>query len=240
MPIETRDRRLFAAELKFLLPPDVAEAVRQWARTEMTADPHGGGSHGDEYAITTLYTDTPGQDVFRRRASYGRAKYRARRYGDSDVIFLERKLRTKSLLSKRRSIVQPVELAWLDHPTTTPVDWHGEWFVTRVATRQLSPVCQVSYHRTARVTPTPYGLARLTVDRGLCAQAATRWTFESPNYAPVLTDRHILELKFLVAMPAMFKRLLEAFQLAPESVSKYRLSMSALGLGQTEPSTEVA
>lgn len=227
MHTETRDRRPHAAELKFLVTPDVGDAIRMWARAHLTADPHGRGPHHDQYTTTTLYTDTSDQDVFHRRGSYGRSKYRVRRYDSSDVVFLERKLRTKSLLSKRRSIVSIDELARLAAPAGTS-DWVGDWFAGRLAARQLTPVCQVTYDRTARVTQTPYGLARLTVDEGLAARPIGGWTYESPDYTPVLTDRHILELKYIVAMPAVFKGLLEAFALEPETVSKYRLSAAML------------
>ncbi len=237
MHTETRDRRPHATELKFLVTPDVGDAIRAWAREHLTADPHGAGAHGDAYTTTTLYTDTPEQDVYHRKGSYGRSKYRVRRYGVSDVAFLERKLRTRSLLSKRRSIVPLTELARLDDGLSELADWPGLWFATRLAARRLRPVCQVTYDRTARVTSTPYGLARLTVDAHLSARTSDGWAFQSPEYIPVLTDRHIVELKFLVAMPAIFKRLVETFGLAPMAVSKYRLSIAGLGLAPETAAT---
>lgn len=226
MHTETRDRRPFAAELKFLVTPDLGDAIRTWARTRLTADPHGRGPHQDEYTTTTLYTDTPGRDVFHRRGSFGRSKYRVRRYDSSDVVFLERKLRTKSLLSKRRSIVNLDELGRLTERDAH--GWPGRWFAGRLAARRLHPVCQVTYDRTARVIHTPYGLARLTVDQHLAARDVAGWAYEAPDYVPVLPNQHIVELKFIVAMPAMFKGLLETFGLEPQAVSKYRLSAARL------------
>lgn len=237
MHTDTRDRRPYAAELKFLVTPDLGEAIRAWARVHLTADPHGRGPHNDQYTTTTLYTDTSDQDVFHRRGSYGRSKYRVRRYDSSDVVFLERKLRTKSLLSKRRSIVSIKELARLATPTGAD-EWVGDWFAGRLAARRLTPVCQVTYDRTARVTQTPYGLARLTVDDGLAARSIGEWAYASPDYVPVLAGRHIVELKYIVAMPAVFKGLLETFGLEPETVSKYRLSAAALTLGEPVAAVE--
>jgi hypothetical protein len=240
MPIETRDRRRYAAELKFLVSPAVGDDIRAWARVHLTADSHGTGPHGDGYVTTSLYTDTPALDVYRRRGSYGRSKYRVRRYGSSDVAFLERKLRTSSLVSKRRSIVPTADLARLIPPLADRVTWPGGWFAARLSARQLEPVCQVSYQRTARVTPTPYGLARLTVDTALRARPVDGWAFASPDYLPVLADQAIVELKFAVGMPALFKRLLETFGLAPITTSKYRRSMQALGLASVPDAAEVA
>jgi len=208
----------------------VGDAIRIWARAHLTADPHGGGPHADQYTTTTLYTDTPDQDVYRRQGSYGRSKYRVRRYGSSDVVFLERKLRTQSLLSKRRSIIPIDELARLEDQASPEAPWNGEWFMGRLAARRLSPVCQVTYFRTARVTQTPYGLARLTVDTGLAARPISHWGYDAPVYEPALADQHIVELKYIVAMPAVFKRLVETFHLEPMTVSKYRLAVAALSV----------
>lgn len=227
MHTDTRDRRPYASELKFLVTPDMGGAISSWARTHLTADPHGRGTHNDQYTTTTLYTDTPGQDVFDRRGSYGRSKYRVRRYETSEVVFLERKLRTKVLLSKRRTIISIDELDRLTGTSATD-GWVGDWFTGRLGARQLKPVCQVTYDLTARLTNTPYGLARLTVDEGLAARRIRGWAYEAPDYQPVLVDRQIVELKFAVAMPAVFKTLVEMFRLEPDTVSKYRLSAALL------------
>jgi len=239
MQTDTRDRRPYAAELKFLVPLATADAIRTWAREHLTADPHGVGPAGDEYTTTSLYSDTPDQDVYRRQGSYGRSKYRVRRYGSSDVVFLERKLRTRALLSKRRSIVALDELPLLEQSVADLAGWPGAWFASRLAMRRLGPVCQVTYERTARVTNTPYGLARLTVDTDLAAQAASSWAFHAPDYHPVLTTEAIVELKFIVAMPAVFKRFIETFGLVPATVSKYRLSAEALGVVSAPTAHEV-
>ena len=100
MPTEARTS---AREIKFLLDASRARAVRDWARTHLTPDLHGAGPFGDEYATSTLYFDTDDFDVFHRRGSFGRSKYRVRRYGASDVVFFERKLRTNGRLVKRRT-----------------------------------------------------------------------------------------------------------------------------------------
>ena len=83
-----------------------ANGFVQWARTFLGADPHGTGPFGDEYRTSTLYFDTAEGHVFHRWGSYGRAKYRIRRYGDSNVAFLERKLRRPGMLVKRRTQVR--------------------------------------------------------------------------------------------------------------------------------------
>src|SRR5688572_14222583 len=135
-----------ASEIKFLVDPETAERVRAWARQHLEADPHGAGPSGDIYSTTTLYLDTPDLDVFHRRGSNGRAKYRIRRY-DNGVVFFERKLRTAARLAKRRTQVTVDDVPRL---ATETDGWPAAWFQRRIRARRLSPTCQVRYIRMAR------------------------------------------------------------------------------------------
>lgn len=232
--LDTQEHRERAAEIKFLLPITLADAVIEWARANLTADPHGGGDTADVYHTSTLYFDTQDFNVFHRQGSYGRAKYRVRRYGSSDVVFLERKMRTRRLLSKRRSIVNGADLARFDADRVNDRSemWTGAWFARRIATRQLQPVCQIRYERVARVLPTPYGLARLTVDRNITAAAIETPRFTTEQGVVVAPEHAIVELKYRFVMPALFKAAVQEFGIEPRRISKYRLSASALGLAK--------
>src|ERR1044072_7188388 len=115
MPFSTklRENRAFAAEIKFYVPPDRVDALREWARGRLRPDPHGGGAFGDTYQTNSLYFDTADFDVFYSRGSYGRSKYRVRRYDNASELFFERKLKTRDYVTKRRSIVDLPELVRL-------------------------------------------------------------------------------------------------------------------------------
>ena len=227
----TPEMRPQATEVKFLIPPSVAPRIQTWARTCLQPDPHGAGPSGDEYAITTLYLDTPAFDVFARRGSFGRAKYRIRRYGRDECVYLERKLRKPGIMIKRRTVV-PMPAPDRLQPPGTGRRWAGEWFARRVAARGLRPVCCVSYVRLARVGETPDGPVRLTLDSALAAGPATELRFTPGVTVPVLEPALVLELKYRAYMPALFRRLVEKFALTPMPVSKYRLSAAALRLGE--------
>ncbi len=224
---ETRETRNYAFETKFLVDPALGERIREWTRERLPADPHGDGKFGDEYRITSLYFDTADYDVFRRQRSYARSKYRIRRYGTSDVAFLERKLRTSTLLSKRRT---PIAIDDLDSLTSESemARWAGGWFQQRVAIRRLRPVCQVTYHRTARVGDNEHGSFRVTLDERLVALPADNVKFVNGSGTPLLHRGFVLELKYRVAPPAVLKELVETFGLNPKRVSKYRLGVLAL------------
>lgn len=228
---DTREYREAACELKFLIDIPTADAVLAWARTHLQPDPHAETSpdQNDGYRITSLYLDTEQFDVFHRRGSFGRSKYRIRRYGGSDLAFLERKLKTKGLLAKRRSTLDLARLQLL-HDTTPVADPDAFWFHRRLIARALKPVCQISYQRTARFTLTQLGPIRLTVDHHLHALPAPRLAFSDPAAAqPILPDQRVLELKFRGDIPQLFKQLLLDFALAPSPFSKYRHAARTLG-----------
>jgi hypothetical protein len=222
--VETREVRTFATEIKFVLDPDLAGRVREWARTNLVPDPHGAGQSKDEYRTTSVYFDTEQLDVFHRRGSFGRSKYRIRRYGGDQVVFLERKLREPAVLAKRRTMAP---IAALDRLTSG--DGPTSWFQARLLARRLRPVCQVSYRRTARMLTTGASLVRLTLDEALTARPSSDARFSDEPGVAAIDGRQILELKYRYETPSIFKRLVEEFALTPEPASKYRLAMAATG-----------
>ena len=226
--LDTRETREFAYETKFLVSPSIGDAITGWARERLSPDPNAGGHGRDEYRTTTLYFDTEDFDVLQKRESFGRSKYRVRRYGDSREIFLERKLRSNRLLSKRRTSVDLSSVGRL--AGTLDPTWAGHWFHRRLIGRQLRPICQLSYVRTARVGMTPDGVVRLTLDRDLRARRATGLTFHADPGRRLLDQDVILELKYRVSLPAIFKHLVEEFALKPIPISKYRIGATALDL----------
>ncbi len=237
--IQTRENRARAWEIKFLVNSALAQQIRGWACSRLMPDPHGTGPFGDAYEISSLYFDTGQLDVFHRRGSYGRGKYRIRRYGESDWVFLERKLRTRQQLTKRRIMVELGALERLSEAEPQN-DWAGYWFCRRLRLRRLGPVCQLTYNRTARVAMTQYGPVRLTLDSHLRARPAGSAWFSVAGGTAFCGDQVILELKFRQAMPLLFKSLVEEFALNPSRISKYRLAAVALELDAPAPMIPIA
>jgi len=223
----TRETREAAREVKFLVAPDVAGRILEWSRSRLAPDPYANGASGDEYQITSLYFDTSAFAVYHRQGSFKRSKYRIRRYGSSDMVFLERKLRTSTMLSKRRTTVPIDELRRLLE-SEAKTRWAGFWFEQRLGARQLAPVSQVSYHRHARVGTGPYGPMRLTFDDGVKVQPCYGLQFDPPAGVPVLETHTIIEMKYRAELPGILRHLIEEFALQPSPVSKYRLSLDAL------------
>jgi len=218
-----------ANEVRFLLDPDRARAVGEWARNHLGPDPYAQEDSGC-YRTTSLYFDTEELDVLYQRGSYARSKYRVRRYGEGGDVFLERKLKKGGVVTKRRSIVGMEDLSRL--ASNAPErGWYGYWFHRRLLARRLRPVFQISYRRMARESETPFGPIRLTIDQALRAHRIEDTQFDNGVSGIELSENQkILELKFRHEMPVLFIRLMEEFSLSPEAVSKYRLAAAALAI----------
>jgi hypothetical protein len=227
MSPHARETRPFASETKFLVDAAIGQRIQHWIRTNLEPDPHGGGPCNDEYRTTSIYFDTAAADVFHRRGSFGRSKYRVRRYGAASFVFLERKLRKPGILVKRRTIVDLGDLDRLA-ASRTHSDWPGTWFHRRLLLRQIDPVCQLTYARTARFARTADGPVRLTLDADIRVAAVTLPRFSADHGLVVLPGQVVLELKYRQHVPAIFKRLVEEFALEPSRASKYRMGMTAL------------
>ena len=224
----TREIRDSASEIKFSVDAATGARIRDRARNLLAPDPWASGPAADEYTTSTLYFDTTDFAVYGRRGSYRRAKYRIRRYGESDMVFLERKLRTSDCLTKRRTTVRIEDLPLLTAASTeSSSSWNGNWFLERLLMRKLGTVCQITYRRTARVGMTDYGPIRLTIDEDLHGVTADQPAFSAQNGAAQLTPLTIVEMKFRAAMPAVFKQIVEEFALQPQRLSKYRLGLEA-------------
>jgi hypothetical protein len=216
-----------AYEIKFHLAADLAARVEAWARQRLSADPHGDDGR---YLITTLYCDTAAVDIFHRSQGFKRSKYRLRRYGDSALVYLERKRRWGDKVCKRRDSVPVEELVFFNGPDVS-LDWAGLWFYRQLRFRELRPSCRVAYARTAFMGSSPTGPIRLTLDRDVRGVPAEGW-----DVAPVeggkalLNGGVILELKFRTVVPQVFLELLADLPPTGEGLSKYRLCVQTWGL----------
>lgn len=219
-------RGLPCYEIKFVLDEPRGRLVEAWADRHLPPDPHCEAALGNAYRTLTLYLDTPELDVFRR----GRRKYRARRYGTSASIFLERKARTGDRVRKRRAAVAPEELSRLREGAPLP-GWAAAWFHRLMLARSLRPVCLVAYERVAYLDEGSDWPLRLTIDRGLRGVPACGWDLVDFAGGPdLLPGACVLELKFRGAMPALFKQLVVDMDLRPSASSKYRRCVVACGL----------
>lgn len=227
--VHLRETRAQAREIKFVVDGQLAPKIQAWMRDNLQPDEFGSGPHQDQFATSSLYFETADFDVFHRRGSYGKSKYRVRRYGQSPIMFLERKFRTDRVLIKRRTTAALDEFERLAAGAPDP-RWHGYWFHRRLLARRLRPLVQVSYDRTARLGASNTGKVRMTLDFDLRVLPLPDRAFLPGIGLPLLDGQNIVELKYCVTLPSVFKRLIEEFGLRTQPVSKYRAGLALLGL----------
>lgn len=220
-----------AYEMKFLLTEDEALKLAEGFRYILSPDPHGtDGFAAGEYSVTTVYSDTPTFDTYHRQKGYTGRKYRLRRYGQEEIVYLERKSKRGKKVKKRRISLSQQELCWLNQANCDP-NWEGAWFKQQLSERRLSPILTVMYRRQAFVGDCPEGPMRLTFDRCVTGLHTRDWQVDPfHDGSKILEDQVICEFKFRGTLPTPFKAVIEAQRLSPTSVSKYRLCLAATGV----------
>jgi hypothetical protein len=218
-----------AYELKFLLSHQQAATIEDRLAAQLTVDPHADPASGGGYRVATLYCDTPQWHVFHRQGRFKLFKLRLRKYGVDGLVYLERKARRKDFVRKLRSSIE-IDLLSAFAAEVFPTNGYGGWYHRQLRRNQLQPVCLVEYQRTAYFSHGDEGPIRLTFDRHIRGGLVDAWSFEPPaRMERVLTDQVVCEFKFRGTVPTVFKSVIEAMQLIPGRVSKYRLCVEALG-----------
>jgi len=213
-------------ELKFLLDATKGDQVVNWASERLTPDPYG-DSLGC-YETSTIYLDTPDRAVALQMPGYRVAKYRVRRYGESQCISLERKKKRGDRVRKARAVISLDMLSSLSEAPPALSDEEAAWFRQEITAKNLRPAALVSYRRRALIGE---GM-RLTIDADICAQANGEWAFSGSPSSPVLAGSRVLELKFAGSLPRLFRELIVTQALTPTMVSKYRNAYQCLREGE--------
>jgi hypothetical protein len=208
-----------AYEIKFQVSVEQAAEVEAWARSRLKPDPHGDNG---SYRTVSVYCDTPNLDVYYRAPRFKGSKLRIRRYGAATNVFLELKTKRGDRVKKRRVEVPPEELANLssDAPLT---DWPGGWFLRAVKMRNFAPVCRVGYRRTAFYGRCGDNPVRMTIDREMTGAPAAGWSVPPvENGVPLLPGGALVELKFHLSLPSLFRELLPTLPTQTAKASKFR------------------
>jgi hypothetical protein len=203
----------------------------------LSLDPHGEASLGGAYRTTSLYTETPEFEVFHRIGEFGNTKFRVRRYGSAGPVYLERKDKSGDRVHKTRISVPTVDLAVLAGQGEHRF-WAGQWFHDEIARRRLAPACRISYERIAYVGTADGHSVRITFDRRVRGEPAASWDVISvSSTSELLPGKVICEFKYRLALPRMFKELIETLKLHPTPCSKYRHFIAAAGLAPQDGGT---
>lgn len=226
---KTRFRR---HELKALLDEEGLLLAAAFAAERLGPDAFAGSDAG--YRLATLYLDTEGYRVHRRLLDGSGTKYRIRRYGDEDLLYLERKVRRGTLVRKRRSAVPGAALEDVLGGRIEGDGWPAT-FCRSIRDFGLRPSLLLCYRRFAWLGPRG---SRLTLDQGVTAHYGEHIRGVRMNGGGVaVTGATVLELKFDSEIPGVFKELLDLLARRPGGFSKYGTGLVACGLvpGPGEP-----
>jgi len=216
--------------MKFLLDQAKASELERLLQGTLSVDPHADCARDNSYSLTTLYCDTPDLAVFHRRGRYRLFKFRLRRYGSSGRVYLERKSKRRLEVRKRRAVVGLDDIQRLQE-SPNGNGWAGSWYHSQLVRNQFHPICLLHYDRVAYFGPGEIGPLRLTFDRNILGGAVNSWSFDQPSQQHSLfADQVVCELKYRGPLPALFKSAIEAMQLLPVGVSKYRTCLQAAGI----------
>lgn len=229
-----------AFELKYELSQDDVFRMKSWARRHLCPDPHG---EDGCYRVTSVYCDTPTFDIFHRTQGYRGGKLRLRRYGSAPFVFLERKVRKGDQVRKRRVEVAPEDLPKLASymaGTMAPVEWAAGWFLDKALRKRVIPACRVGYRRTAFFGMAAGQNVRLTIDENLIGVPARDWDAQPLHEGlELLPGSALLELKFQVSIPELFRGLLPELPVQTGRISKFRRCVQLCGLATASPGREV-
>ena len=231
-------------ELKYIIPEDVALAVRDFVRPYLELDEYGAKRPDLSYTIHNLYLDSEDLEIYwgTINGDKNRYKLRLRFYEDKPQapIFFEIKRRMNDAILKQRcgvqrpaveavlagQLPQAGELVSQDARQLGAV----QRFVELSSDLRAYPVAHVSYDREAWISPHDNSV-RVTFDRNvlISPEFTARFTAEMDDPTPVFGPLVILELKFTGRFPDWFADMVRVFGLRQGSASKYADGIAVKG-----------
>jgi hypothetical protein len=228
-PVEIPDRY----ELKYLISECQVDAIRRAIEPYCALDPHSAKAPGGQYAIRSLYLDTPNRDLYRisreRRAC--RWKARIRGYEGSNVVFLEVKNKDHDLIKKLRARIPAG--GWdkrIQGPLYPGANSAERMFCHKLERYGLVPTLMVRYMREAWMS-TIDNYARVTFDRCVVCQPWEFWGLDCDERNWLALDSRrsmltvpqgvVLELKCTTAVPRWLSNVARDMGLTRARYSKY-------------------
>lgn len=207
-----------AHEVKFRLTGEQFALAIAWAEANLVADAHGNPG----YQTTTLYLDTPDHKTLARAPGYKQNKFRVRRYGAEEMLYLERKFKQGTRVRKTREVSSMGDLGNLLDPCEAEYA-----FAQAIRSKALVPAMLGQYCRRAFSGASSIGAIRLTLDQDIRVAAARGYSFDAPR-AWIDVPGLVMEMKFVDGLPAVFRELITDLSLHATTFSKYRQGMRAL------------
>lgn len=223
-------------ELKYVVPEELALAVREFVRPYLELDEYGAKRADLSYTIHNLYLDSENLAIYwgTINGDKNRYKLRLRFYEDNPQapVFFEIKRRMNEAILKQRSGIKrgsveavlagqlpaPSELVSNDPRQLGAI----QRFVELMMHDRAVPVAHVRYDREAWISVVDNSV-RVTMDRNvlIAPEFVTRFSEQMDDPTSVFGKLVVLELKFTGRFPDWFKELVRIFGLRQGSASKY-------------------
>jgi hypothetical protein len=233
-------------ELKYLIPEDVALALREFVSSYLEIDEYGANRPNLSYSIHNLYLDSEDLRIYwgTINGDKNRFKLRLRFYADNPnpqaPVFFEIKRRMNEAILKQRCGVQRsaveavlggqlpevAELVSQDARQLAAI----QRFAELSSDLRAYPVAHVAYDREAWISPHDNSV-RVTFDRNvlISPEFSARFTSDMDDPASVFGDWVVLELKFTGRFPDWFGEMVRVFGLRQGSASKYADGIAVKG-----------
>jgi len=245
LPAETSIEIPDRYEWKYLISERQVAMVRRAIEPFCVLDPNSARTPGQEYALQSLYLDTPNRDLYRvsRERRARRWKARVRCYDGSDTVFLEVKHKDQDLVRKLRAQIPAT--GWVERihrPLPGDASVAERLFCDRLERFHLVPTLMVRYTREAWMS-TVDSYARVTFDRRVVCQAWASWSLDPDERNWLALDSRrsmrtvpegvVLELKCLTAVPRWLSNAVRNLGLVRARYSKFCEGVERLWAGDT-------
>lgn len=244
------DLQLTRLEQKYIIPEDVALAVRDFVSSYLEIDEFGATQPDFSYPVHSLYLDSDDLHIYwgTINGDKNRYKLRLRFYENRPTapVYFEIKRRMNNAILKqrgavRREAVESVLGGQLPDPSmlvSADPSHHVaiQRFVELMTTVNAKPKAHVAYRREAWVQPDDNTI-RVTIDRQtLCGVDFTcdlKAELDKPY--SVFGNMTVLELKFTGRFPEWFSQLVRIFNLHQCSAAKFADGIALMGEGLFSP-----
>jgi hypothetical protein len=229
-------------EFKYVLDRELRDSIEAELQHFVELDPYVAIQPGHQYFVRSLYFDDRALSAFHQKMDgmLTRSKFRLRTYARSidepAPWFLEIKGRHNNLVFKHRTPIRSAidrhahgyelsrQLVQFAEPG--PVRDQFEFSLYK---RQIEPIVLVDYLRRPYVSKFDPEF-RLTFDSELSAARADTLFPATPRHRALLRGFTVMEVKFRRHVPSWFHRILQAYELRRQSISKICAGTQALGL----------
>ena len=230
------------AEIKYLVPNNKLDKLRQAISSLVTLDKYGQQFGDTGYTVRSIYLDTPGLTYYKEKIEglKKRKKLRVRAYNKSEsgsYVFLEIKRKEESKIAKDRARLAFGDLGAIFSAQPPPAldkiivgnnqaITAANKFMYHLYKNNLQGINLVVYEREAyegKINPD----LRVTFDKNLrsriCSEMGQLYTEE--DMQRVLADHFILEIKYNYQFPSWLSPILSQMGLQKQALSKYCMGL---------------